>query len=141
MARINNGPVTAFNVMVGGSLVPPFESDTLMPYGWLKETRIYEPVINISPPFPGAAPVVEEIGTRVFQRISRKREVLIPNISAVLLLGLTFSDYPFAFIGDIPVQLPYEGSIVVRVYNERFGSLAEKTFKVKIPSYDKISFE
>jgi len=138
---VTNGSVAAFDIMAGGSVVPPFTPGALMPYGWLRGTRIYEPIIDISPPFPGERPVVEEIGTRIFQRISREREVLIPNISAVLLLGLTFSGYPFAFIGDLPVQLPYEGSIVVRVYNEKYGSLAEKTFKVKIESYSKISFE
>ena len=141
MARINNGAATAFDTMAGGAVVPPFDSGTLMPCVWLRESRLYEPAIIISPPFPGERAVVEEIGTQVFQRITRRLEVLIPNTSTPLLLGLTLQGYSFAFIGDIPVKLPYEETIVVTIYNEKFGSLAEKSFKVNIQSYDKISFE
>jgi hypothetical protein len=141
----NRSAVTAFDIMAGGSIVPPLGPGAIMPYGWLRGTRIYERIIDVFPPFPGDRPVVEEIGTQILQRITREREVLIPDMTATLVLGLTLSKegkpYPFAFIGDQPIQLPYEGSIVVRVYNEKFGHLAEKSFKGKIKSYKEINFE
>jgi len=139
-AGIRNGPITALNTMAGGSVVPPFEPDILMPLGWLKGTRLFPPLIDISPPFTGDRAVVEEIGTQIFRRMTSLQETMIPNTQMPVVLGLTLQNYSFAFIGDFPVGLPYEGSIVVHVYNERFGTLAEKSFKVKIQSYNEISF-
>lgn len=146
MATVTNeSSVTAFDIMAGGSIAPPLDPGAIMPYGWWRGARIYERIIDIFPPFPGDRPVVEEIGTQILQRITRECEILIPDVTATLVLGLTLSKegkpYPFAFIGDHPIQLPYEGSIVVRVYNEKFGHLAEKSFKVKIKSYSEVSFE
>jgi hypothetical protein len=138
VARVTNGQVTAYQMRVGGSVVPPEDKYTMIAFGWFDEPRLIQSEIRIDYQPESAERTVTEIGARYFIQMTKEERNLAPALDTPALVGLTVEGYPFVYIGESTFKIPYDGKIYVSVYNEKYGRLVQRAFKVNIQSWDAI---
>jgi hypothetical protein len=140
VARVTNGEVTAYQMRVAGSVVPPEDKDAMIAFGWLDEPRLVQSEIRVDYQPESDERTVAEVGARYFIQMTKEELNLPPTLDTPALVGLTVEGYPFVYIGENTFKIPYDGEIYISVYNEKYGRLVERAFRVNIQSWNAIYF-
>ena len=129
----------AFKLKVAGATTPEMSEDALVSFGWLlRRSRFIDEI-------PVTVPVTEndaiaEISASIAENVLQSDCDLPAEIAHPVVVGFILKDSSTLCFGDCLIDLPYEGRVHVTAYNETYGVLVERWFKLDARSWDKIDF-
>jgi hypothetical protein len=129
----------AFKLKVRGTTTPEMTEDALVSFGWFLRIRRLINEISVSAP-PRENDAIIEISANIWENVLQDECDLPPEIFQPVVMGFGVEDSPVLCFGEYLIKLPYNGRMRVVAYNEPYGVLADKWFKINAISWNKIEF-